>query len=299
MKCGICHPDAWAGWARVLRDSDEGSRSRSWPRVMGGSVRSRPVGALWPIPDLPCRSGALIYAKGLGSVWSVLLAEDLLMLVTDDASGRLSAPAAQVDAALGGANLLELTLMNKVDLSGQWDRGKPGRIIVRDLSPAGDEVLDAALGIVSAHQGKKPSAVIRPLGKNLRRTLYERLALSGVIRAGQGRILGVFPTHTWPAQDVSHGAQVRRLMTQALVQQTAPQARSAALIALLHALRYEQKIVDPRDWELSRQQLRARAEEIAQGGWAPEAIRQTIGEMIAAVVAATSAAAAAGSVTSG
>jgi hypothetical protein len=177
------------------------------------------------------------------------------MLVTDDASGRLSAPAAQVDVALGGANLLELTLMNKVDLSGQWDLGKPGRIIVRDLSPAGDEVLDAALGIVSAHQGKKPSAVIRPLGKNLRRTLYERLALSGVIRAGQGRILGLFPTRTWPAQNVSHRAQVRRRVTQALVQQTAPQARSAALIALLHALRYEHKIVDPRDWELSRQQL--------------------------------------------
>ena len=34
----------------------------------------------------------------------MLLAEDLL-LVTDDASGRLSAPAAQVDAGLGGANL--------------------------------------------------------------------------------------------------------------------------------------------------------------------------------------------------
>jgi len=165
------------------------------PRI-GGSVRSGPVGALWPIPDLPRRSGALIYLKGLGSVGSALLAEDLLMLVTDDASGRLSASAAQVDVALGGANLLELTLMNKVHLSGQWDRGKPGRIIVRDLSPAGDEVLDAALGIVSAHQGKKPSAVIRPLGKNLRRTLYERLALSGVIRARQGRILGVFVDST-------------------------------------------------------------------------------------------------------
>jgi hypothetical protein len=29
------------------------------------------------------------------------MAEDLLLLVTDDASGRLSAPAAQVDAGLG------------------------------------------------------------------------------------------------------------------------------------------------------------------------------------------------------
>ena len=46
----------------------------------------------------------------------MLLAEDLLLLVTDDISGRLSAPAAQVDVGLGGANLVELTLLNKVDL---------------------------------------------------------------------------------------------------------------------------------------------------------------------------------------
>ena len=84
----------------------------------------------------------------------MLLAEDLLLLVTDGASGRLSAPAAQVDVVLGGANLVELALMNKVGLSGQWDQGKLGRIIVRDQAPTGDEVLDAALGILGAHQGK-------------------------------------------------------------------------------------------------------------------------------------------------
>ena len=32
----------------------------------------------------------------------MLLAEDLLLLVTDDGSGQLSVPAAQVDAGLGG-----------------------------------------------------------------------------------------------------------------------------------------------------------------------------------------------------
>jgi hypothetical protein len=40
-------------------------------------------------------------------VATTLLAEDLQLLVTDDASGRLCVPAAQVDAGLGGANLLE------------------------------------------------------------------------------------------------------------------------------------------------------------------------------------------------
>jgi hypothetical protein len=225
----------------------------------------------------------------------MLLAEDLLLLVTDDGSGQLTVPAAQVDAGLGGANLVELALMNKVDLSAEGEAGRPGRIIVKDPSPAGDDVLDAALEILAANQGKKPSAVIRPLSKNLRQALYERLAAAGVIRAERGKILGIFRTHTWPAQDASHEAHVRELLTQALVQQTAPDTRTAALIALLHALKCEQKIVDPGPYGLSRRQLAARAEEIAQGNWASGAVRKAIDEMNAAVVAATTAAAIAAS----
>ena len=87
----------------------------------------------------------------------MLLAEDLLLLVTGNASGRLCVPSAQVDAGLGGANLIELTMMSKVDLSGHGDQAKPGRIIVRDPSPAGDEVLDAALGILIKRHGSSRS----------------------------------------------------------------------------------------------------------------------------------------------
>ena len=63
----------------------------------------------------------------------MLLAEDLLLLVTDDTSGKLSALAAQVDAGLGGANLIELTLMNKVDLSGRGIRAS--RAVSSSVTP--------------------------------------------------------------------------------------------------------------------------------------------------------------------
>src|SRR5215471_11871474 len=214
----------------------------------------------------------------------MLLAEDLLLLVTDDASGRLSAPAEQVDAGLGGANLVELTLRNKVDLTGAQDPGKRGRIIVRDPSPAGDAVLDAALEILIARQGKRPSTLIKPLSKNLRRTLYQRLADRGVVRAERGRVLDVFPVRRWPAEDASEEAEVRRLMTQALVQQEAPDTRTAALIALAHAVGCVDKIVDRRQHGLSKRQLRARAAQIAEGNWASAAVRKAIEEMMAAVI---------------
>lgn len=217
----------------------------------------------------------------------MLIAEDLLLLLTADESGRLSAPAEQVDVGLAGANLLELALMDRVDLSGQGDGGRPGRIVA-DPASTGDPVLDAALEILAARQGKKPSTVLTPLSRHLRRTLYERLADKGVLRAEQGRILGVFPTHRWPAQDARHEAEVRSRVTQALVHGSTPDARSAALIALLHALRCEDKAVDPRQHEVSKRQLRTRAEEIAQGDWASQAVRTAIDEVTAAVAAAVS-----------
>jgi hypothetical protein len=84
----------------------------------------------------------------------VLLAEDLLHLVTDHDSGKLSAPEMKVDLGLGGANLVELTLMHKVDITREGDEGKGGRLIVRDSTLTGDRVLDAALEIVIGRQAK-------------------------------------------------------------------------------------------------------------------------------------------------
>jgi hypothetical protein len=210
----------------------------------------------------------------------------LLLLVTDDTSGRLIAPVAEVDAGLGGANLVELTLMSKVDLSGEGDRGKRGRIIVRDPSPAGDEVLDAALRILIRRQGRKPSKVIKPLGRNVRQALYQRLAGSGVIRPSRG-ILGIFPARTWPAQDGRRKAQLRQIVTQALVQQATPDMRSAVLIALLRVLKVEGKVVDPAHYGLSRRQLEERTEKIAGDNFASEGVRKPIGQMITAVADAT------------
>lgn len=224
----------------------------------------------------------------------MLIAEDLLLLLTDDASGRLSVSTTQADAALAGANLIELTLLHRVDLTGEHDTGKPGRLIVRDPSLAGDEILDAALQTIITHQGRKPAAVIRPLGNGLRPMLYERLASRGVLHAETGRVLGVFPVHRWPAQDASHEAQLRGLLTDALVQRAMPDARSAALIALAHALRCEHKIIEPGQAGLSRRELRARAAQVASGNWASAAVRKVIDEMAAAVVATVSASAAAG-----
>jgi hypothetical protein len=56
----------------------------------------------------------------------------------------------------------------------------------------------------------------------------------------------------------------------------------------------EHKIIDPRPYQLSRRQLRARAEEVAMDNWASEAVRTVISEMVAATATAAAAAASSG-----
>lgn len=220
----------------------------------------------------------------------MLIAEDLLLLVTDDDSGKLCAPAPQVDVALAGANLVQLTLLNKLDLSPDAPDSEPGRLVLRDDTPTGDDILDTALRELTALEGRKPEAALRALSRDLRSQVYGRLAARGLVRAHQHKILGVVARHTWPAADARREAEVRRSITDTLRQTAKPDSHTAALIALIHALRCDHKVLDVGGLELSKEELKARVEEVASGNWASEAVRKTINAMLAAVIAATTAA---------
>jgi hypothetical protein len=215
----------------------------------------------------------------------MLIAEDLLLLLTEDRTGKLLAPPAEVDAALSGAQLIELSLSGRVDVDARK------RLVVRDGSPTGDDLLDRALGVVSGKQGKKPPVVLGPLGKNLRERLYARLTESGILRAQHDKVLGLFPRHRWPTASADHEATVRRALTATLVTGTTPDPRDASLVALLHALRVTHKVVVPKEHGLSRRALDRRAAQVAEGNWASEAVRHAVDAMASSVTVAVTAAA--------
>jgi hypothetical protein len=79
----------------------------------------------------------------------MLIAEDLLLLLTDDETGKLVASASEVDVALGGALLVELTLMQRLDLAGPSEQVRKGHLVVRDASATSDPLLDEALAMVA------------------------------------------------------------------------------------------------------------------------------------------------------
>ena len=219
----------------------------------------------------------------------MLIAEDLLLLLTNDETGKLVASASEVDVALGGALLVELTLMQRLDLAGPSEQVRKGHLVVRDASATSDPLLDEALAMVGEKQGKKPQNVVTALGKRVRvRLCITGLAGRGLLRAESGKVLGIFPCHNWPAQDATHEDSARADLLTALRNAMAPDPRTGALISRLLALNAVHKAVDPAAAGLSKREMNANAKRIAGGDWASDAVRHAIDSMNAAVIAATS-----------
>lgn len=216
----------------------------------------------------------------------MLLVEDLLLLLTDDTTGRLAKSGAEVDTALAGALLVELAMLARIDVTGPGGPGRAGRIVMRDPAPTGDALLDGALETLRGRAGTTPKNVLGPLAKGLRQRVFDRLVERRILRAERGKVLGLFPTLSWPTDDARHEEKLRTRLRAVLIDDHEPDDRTGALVALLHAVRAVPTTVDVKAHGTSRRDLARRAKEIADGNWGSKAVRQAIDEMVAAVMTA-------------
>jgi hypothetical protein len=215
-----------------------------------------------------------------------LLPEDLLLLLLDDTTGRLT-HTGYLDTGIGGGLLVELALAGHVEVtkgSGLWASAK-----VRPVGGARprDPLLGEALELVAAKERTATDLVGR-LGRHRREQLLERLASRGVLRREQDRVLGLFPRDRWPAADIGHETDVRRRLADVLLRGVTPDERTAALVALLSAMDLAHRVLDREG--LSSREVKRRAREVAEGDWAAKAVKDAIAAAQAAVAAATLAA---------
>jgi hypothetical protein len=215
---------------------------------------------------------------------TVTIAEELLLLAYSEEEGKQLISATQLDPALAGAIIAELAVAERVELSDQ-------KLTLTSPAPLGDDELDATLARIAAEgKARKPAWWVQRLqsGK-LRRRLLTRLAESGVLAEERGKILGVFPTTRWPEADPSVEANVRERVSSALGGAD-PDARTAILIAIMHAAKLDRKAFPGASKE--------RIKEIAEGAWAADAVAKTIAAINSAMTAAITSAAVAGAITS-
>lgn len=225
----------------------------------------------------------------------MLIVDELLLLVTDDTTGkRRGGPASSLDAALGTALLVELSLRERISIapaeSGWRERGK---VTVIDPSPTDDPDLDALLARLAGQPGQRVRTLINPaVGKRISSGLRNRrlalLVRQGVLAEERSDVLGI---RRHPTRDAAPEHEVRARLQAALVDGLTPTERTVALIALLDAAQLLMKVATWAD----KRAVKARAKELSKGDWAAKAVRDAIAQMTAAMAASATAAAAAGS----
>jgi hypothetical protein len=205
------------------------------------------------------------------------LCEKLLLLLLDR-DGKLVSGSA-TGYLLAGALLADLVLRGRVDMAGQGDPVKPGRVLVRSPVPTGDSLLDDALDRVQRKQGDRPSSVIGPLSKGTRRAVLERLITAGTIREASRNVLGLFPIRSWPSVDRRPAERARHAVHDVVEHGMRPGPETAVLISLLLAGGVLHKVQPTTDRKAQKQ----RAEQLAQTDWASTATLKALRHIAGAV----------------
>lgn len=216
-----------------------------------------------------------------------LIAEDLLLLLMDDEKGRLAAASAS-RPLFGGALLIELALDEAVEV--EEKRGHLHVPKVHARQPRSRERPDPLLARAWQTVAEKPRSapdLVNRLGKDVREELQARLVARGILERRETKVLGLFPSTTWPAADMRHELQLRQELQGCLVTGLTPRPRTAALVALLSSVNRAHTVVDL--GALSTGDVKRRAKAISEGAWAAKAVKDAVAASQAAITAATTA----------
>jgi hypothetical protein len=222
------------------------------------------------------------------------LAEDLLLLLLDDATGKPRVDSTSLDYGLAGAVLAELEVAGRIEVvEGEGFFGRD-HVRVVDAAPTGDESHDAALRLAD-EKPRRGDQLVPRVSKGLRPLILRRLEQRGIVSRESTRVFGIFGRDRWPAQDASAEQALRQRLHDVLVLGTTPDARTVSLIALLSAIDQAHKILDID--RVERKAVKTRAKSLAEGSWTATAVRQAVRSSRASSSAGASATIAAASVT--
>ena len=211
-----------------------------------------------------------------------LIAEDLLVLLLDDQSGKPNT--GHLDLALGGAVLVDLALEGLVEVASHGSLLGSAKLRRAPGAMAGDRILAGALAAVA--ENKPAQKLVAKVGKGLLDPLAERQRRRGVLDRREEKVLGLVTRTRWPSRDPSRKEAIRRGLVVILVQGGRADARSAALIGLLLAVHRLHRTVSHPD--ASARSVKKRAKEVAEESWASPTIKDAVAVATAATAAAYS-----------
>ncbi|GAA0927416.1 GOLPH3/VPS74 family protein [Streptomyces thermoalcalitolerans] len=193
------------------------------------------------------------------------LPEELLLLALDPATGTTAQPQS-LDLGLAGAQLVELALAGRIAPDGD-------RIAVVMPRPTGDPTLDSALELLRRRGA--PVRAVHWIGGprlGLRQTYLAHLERCGMVAAVPGQMYGVLPTTRYQATDTAISREIKARLDTAVRTGVPPDARTAALAALAHAVGLGKHLYPGNEGRSSRSRLRDLIRHDPMGGLVAHAV---------------------------
>lgn len=204
------------------------------------------------------------------------LPEGLLLLATDDVTGRIDTKSGALDYGLTGAILTELLLQGSLGLA-------DGRVVLMTSSVAADPIHADVLGRIAGSKPRDVKHWVNTLPHaEIKQHVLDRLVEKGVVRREEHRILWIFPSDRYPAEEDAPEQHVRDAIRVTVVNGETPQPRIAVLIGLLKAC----DLLDTVFTKDERKQHRERIDQIANAEIVSQAVSKAVKEMQVAVMTA-------------
>ena len=197
------------------------------------------------------------------------IAEDLFLLLLDNASAQPGLDRRRRERVLAAAVLLDLAYACRIRPAMADERLPPGVLVALAGEWPSDPVTDPALRLLQRRPLPATTALAR-LSRRIQTTLQLHLQKSGQIRRVRmpGKGLAARGVYCWPLTSRERVSRARAALLGALFDGDSPVPAMAAIICLLHSVDGLGAVLslNERGWRW----VHARATEISTGSWVDE-----------------------------
>ncbi len=195
------------------------------------------------------------------------IAEDLLLLLLDNASAQPGLDRPRRDQVLTAAVLLDLAHACRIRPAVDSEPVEAGRLVVLSGPDPGDPVLAPALQLL-LRRPVSPATAIAKLRRETSAAVFAQLERSGQVKQIRLPAKGFKAPCAWLLTDRGRVVEVRAALKSALFDQQRPDPETATIISLLHAVNGLGAIfsLSARGWDW----VNDRSGDIASGSWLSE-----------------------------
>ncbi|WP_029114260.1 GPP34 family phosphoprotein [Mycobacterium sp. URHB0044] len=195
------------------------------------------------------------------------IAEDLLLLLLDNASAQPALERDRRERVLAAAVLLDLAYACRIRPAVPGDPAEAGLLLALAAGGPTDPVGEPALQLLQ-RRALRPDVAVSKLRKGIQEGLTLHLERQGQIRRVRLQSKRFSKPYAWPLTNRERVGQARAQLLSALFDRRPPTPSTAAIVSLLHASDGLGALLslNDRGWRW----VHARATEIASGSWVNE-----------------------------